>query len=139
MLQQSESVTPLQKRMSDFGKKLSYIILLICILLFVVGLLRGEKPLNMLLISISLAVAAIPEALPALITIALARGASRLVRKETRVAGRSRFFCSGHPRGLAGRGHRAAGAGRAQDGDVQRIDPASALGRNTGLGHLYLF
>ncbi|MBK8142897.1 MAG: cation-translocating P-type ATPase [Chitinophagaceae bacterium] len=85
MLQQSESVTPLQKRMSDFGKKLSYIILLICILLFVVGLLRGEKPLNMLLISISLAVAAIPEALPALITIALARGASRLVRKNALV------------------------------------------------------
>ncbi len=85
MLQQAESVTPLQKRMSDFGKKLSYIILLICVLLFVVGLLRGEKPLNMLLISISLAVAAIPEALPALITIALARGASRLVRKNALV------------------------------------------------------
>lgn len=85
MLQQADSVTPLQKRMSDFGKKLSYIILLICVLLFVVGLLRGEKPLNMLLISISLAVAAIPEALPALITIALARGASRLVRKNALV------------------------------------------------------
>jgi len=85
MLQQDESVTPLQKRMSDFGKKLSWIILLICVLLFVVGLLRGEKPLSMLLISISLAVAAIPEALPALITIALARGAKRLVKKNALV------------------------------------------------------
>lgn len=85
MLQQEESVTPLQKRMSDFGKKLSYIILLICVLLFAVGLLRGEQPLNMLLISISLAVAAIPEALPALITIALARGAKRLVKKNALV------------------------------------------------------
>ncbi|MFL5809925.1 MAG: cation-translocating P-type ATPase, partial [Flavisolibacter sp.] len=82
MLQTKDSVTPLQKRMTDFGKKLSYIILLICAVLFVVGLLRGEKPIEMLLLSISLAVAAIPEALPALITIALARGAKRLVKQN---------------------------------------------------------
>jgi len=82
MLQQEESSTPLQKRMADFGKKLSYIILLICVLLFVIGLLRGEPVISMLLISISLAVAAIPEALPALITIALAMGAKRLVKKN---------------------------------------------------------
>jgi P-type Ca2+ transporter type 2C len=85
MLQEKEAVTPLQKRMADFGRKLSYIILLICIVLFAIGLLRGEKPLTMLLISISLAVAAIPEALPALITIALARGAKRLVKKNALV------------------------------------------------------
>ena len=82
LLQEEESMTPLQKRMADFGKKLSYIILFICLLLFIIGLLLGEQPLNMLLISISLAVAAIPEALPALITIALARGAKRLVKKQ---------------------------------------------------------
>ena len=82
MLQQPEPLTPLQKRMGDFGKKLSYLILFICVLLFVIGLLRGEEPLKMLLISISLAVAAIPEALPALITIALAQGARRLVKKN---------------------------------------------------------
>lgn len=82
MLQSEESTTPLQKRMADFGKKLSYLIIIICIILFGVGLLRGEEPLNMLLLSISLAVAAIPEALPALITIALANGARRLVRKN---------------------------------------------------------
>lgn len=82
MLQQDEVATPLQKRMADFGRKLSYIILFICLLLFGIGLLRGEQPLTMLLVSISLAVAAIPEALPALITIALARGAKRLVKKN---------------------------------------------------------
>lgn len=82
MLQTGESQTPLQKRMNEFGKKLSYLILLICIALFAVGLLRGEEPLAMLLVAISLAVAAIPEALPALITIALARGAKRLVAKN---------------------------------------------------------
>ncbi|MCF8451312.1 MAG: HAD-IC family P-type ATPase, partial [Taibaiella sp.] len=63
MLQEDEMKTPLQQRMADFGKKLSYIILGICVLLFGMGLLRGEPPLQMLLLSITLAVAAIPEAL----------------------------------------------------------------------------
>ena len=82
MLQAEEAITPLQKRMADFGKKLSYLVLVICSVLFVVGLLRGEAAIKMLLVAISLAVAAIPEALPALITIALARGAKRLVKKN---------------------------------------------------------
>lgn len=82
MLQVSESSTPLQVRMADFSKKLSYIILGICLIIFLVGYLRGENPMNMLLLSISLAVAAIPEALPALITVALARGSARMVKKQ---------------------------------------------------------
>jgi len=82
MLEDQGTTTPLQKRMTEFGKKLSYLIFFICLLLFGVGMLKGEPPLTMLLLSISLAVAAIPEALPALITIALSRAASRLVRKN---------------------------------------------------------
>jgi Ca2+-transporting ATPase len=82
MLQQSEEATPLQRRMADFGKKLSSLVLLICVLFFVVGYVMSEDPLKMLLTSISLAVAAIPEALPALITVALASGAKRLVKKN---------------------------------------------------------
>ena len=82
MLQEKPSSTPLQKRMADFGKKLSYLIIIICVVLFGVGMLRGEDPMHMLLVSISLAVAAIPEALPALITIALSRGAKRLVQQN---------------------------------------------------------
>ncbi len=82
MLQAEEAITPLQKRMADFGKKLSYLVLIICAVLFATGLLRGEPAIKMLLVAISLAVAAIPEALPALITIALARGAKRLVKKN---------------------------------------------------------
>ena len=85
MLQQGEEMTPLQKRMGDFGRKLSYVVIGICILFFTVGYFRNEKLLELLLTSISLAVAAIPEALPALITIALARGAKRLVRKHALV------------------------------------------------------
>src|SRR5690606_1807992 len=82
MLQEDKSRTPLQVRMADFSKKISYLILAICILLFVMGILRGEAPMQMLLVAISLAVAAIPEALPALITIALAQGANRMVKKN---------------------------------------------------------
>jgi Ca2+-transporting ATPase len=82
LLQEEESVTPLQKRLADFSKKLSVIVLGVCVVLYLVGLLRGEDPLSMLLTVISVAVAAIPEALPAIITIALAVGAKRLVRKN---------------------------------------------------------
>lgn len=85
MLQQGEEMTPLQKRMGDFGRKLSYVVIGVCILFFAVGYFRNQKPLELLLTSISLAVAAIPEALPALITVALARGAKRLVRKHALV------------------------------------------------------
>ncbi|GAB3166692.1 calcium-translocating P-type ATPase, PMCA-type [Telluribacter humicola] len=82
MLQESDSQTPLQKRLAKFGKQLSVIVLVICALLYGVGLLRGEDPLRMLLTSISLAVAAIPEALPAVVTIALALGAKRMVKQN---------------------------------------------------------
>lgn len=82
LLQVDESKTPLQKRLADFSKRLSFVVLGICILLFVTGILRGEPPVNMLLTAISVAVAAIPEALPAIITIALAVGAKRLVKQN---------------------------------------------------------
>jgi Ca2+-transporting ATPase len=82
LLQEEESQTPLQKRLADFSKKLSFIVIGICIVLYVVGLLRGEDSIQMLLTAISVAVAAIPEALPAIITIALAIGAKRMVQKN---------------------------------------------------------
>lgn len=83
MLQDEEELkTPLQKRLEQFGKKLSFAILGICAIIFIVGILRGEKPIMMLLTSISLAVAAIPEALPAVITITLALGAKKLVNQN---------------------------------------------------------
>jgi P-type Ca2+ transporter type 2C len=80
MLQEEESLTPLQHRMASFGKKLSILVLFLCILFFVTGWLRGEDLVKMVLTSISLAVAAIPEALPAVITISLALAAKRMIR-----------------------------------------------------------
>jgi Ca2+-transporting ATPase len=80
MLQEEETLTPLQQRMASFGKKLSVLVLFLCILFFVAGWLRGEDIFKMIMTSISLAVAAIPEALPAVITISLALAAKRMIR-----------------------------------------------------------
>jgi len=85
LLQEEKAMTPLQARMAQFGKKLTYIVLLICVILFITGIIRGEDPFKILLLSISLAVAAIPEALPAMITIVLAGGASLLAKKNALV------------------------------------------------------
>jgi len=82
MIQSDETITPLQKRLTAFGKRLSVVILIICTLIFLIGWIRGESVLKMLIIAISLAVAAIPEALPAMVTIALAFGAKRLVKNN---------------------------------------------------------
>lgn len=85
MVQSREPLTPLQRRLIAFGKKLSVGILIICALIFLFGWLRGEDLLTMLLTAISLAVAAIPEALPAMVTVALAMGAARLVKQNALV------------------------------------------------------
>ena len=82
MIQTDELATPLQKRLDAFGKKLSVVILILCAAIFAIGWLRGEPILNMLILSISLAVAAIPEAMPALVTITLALGAKRLAKNN---------------------------------------------------------
>lgn len=72
--------TPLQLRLARVGKNLAWAALVICALVFAVGVLRGEDWLLMFLTAVSLAVAAVPEALPAVVTISLALGARRLVR-----------------------------------------------------------
>ncbi|WP_288039172.1 HAD-IC family P-type ATPase, partial [Acidiphilium sp.] len=65
-----------------FGRQIAIAAILICALIFGIGLLRGEAPLLMLLTALSLAVAAIPEALPAVVTVLLALGASRMARAQ---------------------------------------------------------
>jgi Ca2+-transporting ATPase len=80
---EEEVQTPLQRRLARFGRVLSIAVLALCALLFLVGVLRGEPLVLMALTAISLAVAAIPEALPAVVTIALALGARRMVERRT--------------------------------------------------------
>jgi len=77
-----EGKTPLQKRLARFGKILAIVVLALCAVIFASGVLRGEPVLLMLLTAISLAVAAIPEALPAVVTVALALGARQMVRRQ---------------------------------------------------------
>ena len=82
LLGHEDRSTPLQLRLAAFGKRLSIGVLGICVVIFVVGVLRGEALLLMALTAISLAVAAIPEALPAVVTVLLALGARRMVGKH---------------------------------------------------------
>lgn len=77
-----DSKTPLQKRLAVFGRHLGIVVLFICVMIFLIGLLRGEAVLLMLLTAISLAVAAIPEALPAVVSISLALGARKMVKQH---------------------------------------------------------
>ena len=81
----TDNETPLQRRLRAFGTRLAIAILAICAIIFAGGLLRGEPALLMFLTAVSLAVAAIPEALPATVTIALAAGARRMAEQNALV------------------------------------------------------
>lgn len=74
--------TPLQKRLAKTGKILGIAALLICALIFICGTLQGRPIFDMFMTSVSLAVAAIPEGLPAIVTIMLSLGVERMARKN---------------------------------------------------------
>ncbi|MDP3670672.1 MAG: calcium-translocating P-type ATPase, PMCA-type [Telluria sp.] len=77
-----ELKTPLQQRLAAFGRRIGLAVLGVCALVFVIGMLRGEALALMFLTAVSLAVAAIPEALPAIITISLALGAHKMAHRK---------------------------------------------------------
>lgn len=79
---EEEGATPLQQKLAQLGKYLGILALAICAVIFVVGLLDRLPPVEMFMTAVSLAVAAIPEGLPAIVTIVLAIGVQRMVAKN---------------------------------------------------------
>lgn len=77
-----EDSTPLQKRLAQLGKTLGFAAIFICGLIFVIALFQGRDMLEMFLTAISLAVAAIPEGLPAIVAIVLAMGVQRMIKEN---------------------------------------------------------
>ena len=83
MINQAEdSETPLQEKLNKLGKTLGIAALVICAIIFVIGVVYGKKPVEMFMTAVSLAVAAIPEGLAAVSTIVLAIGVQRMVKKN---------------------------------------------------------
>ncbi|MHB1041783.1 MAG: calcium-translocating P-type ATPase, SERCA-type [Eubacteriales bacterium] len=74
--------TPLQRRLGHMGKWLVFFCLIICAVVAAVGIMRGEEAYQMFLAGVSLAVAAIPEGLPAIVTVSLAVGVQRMARRR---------------------------------------------------------
>jgi Ca2+-transporting ATPase len=83
MLQSVEQEpTPLQRRLDQLGKTLGWACLAVCAVVFVVGWMRGFNPLGMFMIAVSLAIAAVPEGLPAVVTISLALGMREMIKRH---------------------------------------------------------
>jgi len=77
-----KKLTPLQKRLAELGKIVAFICIGVCIAVFLAGILRGEEVFTMLMTGITIAIAAIPEGLPATVTIALALAVSRMMKQK---------------------------------------------------------
>jgi len=77
--------TPLQKRLDVAGKQIGLIVLILCALIFLTGLINGVNIVTIFLTAVSLAVAAVPEGLPAVVTVTLARGMRRMLKRNALV------------------------------------------------------
>ncbi|MCI8762087.1 MAG: calcium-translocating P-type ATPase, PMCA-type [Oscillospiraceae bacterium] len=80
LLGEEDTATPLQRKLAEISKTLSFVCLAVCAVMFGVGMLYHRPVLEMLMAAVSLAVAAIPEGLPAIVTIVLALGVQRMVK-----------------------------------------------------------
>ncbi len=78
----NEEETPLQKRLDQLGKTLGIAAIIISVIIFVVGLLQGGEALELFMIAVSLAIAAVPEGLPAIVTISLALGMREMIKRN---------------------------------------------------------
>lgn len=83
MIQEAKvEMTPLQKKLKVFGRQLGLLVILVCIGIFVMGVVRGHEAFGMFLTAVTLAVAAVPEGLPAIVTIVLALGVQRMAARN---------------------------------------------------------
>ncbi len=143
----SDSDTPLQKKLDAFGRVLIWAALAVVALLFALGVWRGTPLAELLLGSISLAVAAVPEGLPAVVTVALSMGVLRMARHHALVRrlaavetlGSTSVICTDKTGTLtvgemtarvlvvAGRQHEVSGEGYGPDGEVKHADDAQAI------------
>lgn len=80
-----KEMTPLQKRLAELGKVVALICIVVCIAVFGAGVIRGENVFDMLMTGITIAIAAIPEGLPATVTIALALAVNRMMKQKALV------------------------------------------------------
>ena len=137
-----ELQTPLLKKIGEFSKVLLYLILGLALVTFAVGLLRGESAFDMFMAAVALAVGAIPEGLPAAMTITLAIGVARMARRRAIIRklpavetlGSTTVICSDKTGTLTenqmtvqeiatgGRTYSVSGTGYALDGKIERTD-----------------
>ena len=97
LLRQGQGETPLQRRMGEVSKVLSLVCLGVCAVMFGVGMLQHRDILDLFLTAVALAVAAIPEGLPAIVTIVLAMGVGRMARRHAGLRGGDRLGQDGPP------------------------------------------
>lgn len=79
---EDDNETPLQKKLDSLGKTLGYIAMFVCFVIFILGVLQGRSALDMLITAVSLAVAAIPEGLVAIVAIVLSTGVTRMSKNN---------------------------------------------------------
>lgn len=133
-----DTMTPLQKRLAQFSKQLGLAALALCALVFVIGIMQGGDPLELFITAVALAVAAVPEALPAVATISLAVGASRLVKTNTLVRklpavealGSVTYICTDKTGTLT---LNEMTVEHVATGDARAVDPAILAGDGEGL------
>ncbi|MCI8760456.1 MAG: calcium-translocating P-type ATPase, PMCA-type [Clostridia bacterium] len=83
MIEDEAPETPIQKKLGQVGKILGMVCLVICLIIFVIGLIKKIDPIEMFMTSVGLAVAAIPEGLPAIVTIMLSIGVTKMAKKNS--------------------------------------------------------
>ena len=102
IIEDKEPETPIQKKLAQVGKILGLVCLVICVLIFIIGMIKKIDPIEMFMTSVGLAVAAIPEGLPAIVTIVLSIGVTKMAKNNSIIRklpavetlGSSKVICS---------------------------------------------